>query len=205
MNRPGPVPTRSDHRLRGISPAIALARGDVLADRYVIKSELGRGAVGQVFKAYDRATKTSVALKVVRPEVAGRRSALDRFGREVRHAREVQHANVCRVFELHESGGLTFFTVELACGSLRETLRKGMRRPMAARVADARAVTAGLAAIHEAGIIHRDLKPENLLRLSDGRLVVSDFGLARYAGKGKATRGGTDGYVAPEILRGRRA
>jgi serine/threonine protein kinase len=181
-----------------------LGRGDVLANRYRLGGELGRGAVGTVFRAHDLATQTQVALKVVHPEIAGRRSWLGRLGREVQHARDVQHINVCRIFELVESDGYTFFTMELAAGgALRQTLVRKPRRPVAERMADARAVTAGLAAIHAAGIVHRDLKPENILRMRDGRLVVSDFGVAEQtASHGHPRPAGTPGYIAPEVVRG---
>src|SRR4029079_15556269 len=108
--------------------------------------------------------RAPLALKVGPSELIGRRSALLRLGREVRHARDVQHPNVCRVFELVASQGFTFFTMELAA---RGPLRIGpvRRRPMADCLADALAVAAGLAAIHRAGLVHRDLKPENLLRM----------------------------------------
>jgi serine/threonine protein kinase/tetratricopeptide (TPR) repeat protein len=195
--------TRTDHGPRGLRPAAVLARGDILANRYVIRSGLGRGGTGEVFKTYDRATKSVVALKVLRAGRGSERNTLDRLGQEVRHARAVHHPNVCRVFELHESGGFTFFTMELGRESLRVTLEKRTSRPIAERMADAQAVTAGLEAIHAAGIIHRDLKPENLLRMADGRLVVSDFGLARELGGCKDARGGTEGYLAPEVRKGR--
>jgi serine/threonine protein kinase len=196
--------TELDEPLRAATRALTLARGQVLGGRYVVGEELGRGAVGKVFRAYDRATRTRVALKVVHPELVGRKSALLRFGREVRHARDVQHPNVCRVFELVASEGFTFFTMELAArGPLR--IGPSRRRPMADCLADARAVAAGLAAIHRAGLVHRDLKPENLLRMADGRLVLSDFGLARPVAAQRKGRAGTAGYMAPEVRRGRPA
>jgi serine/threonine protein kinase/tetratricopeptide (TPR) repeat protein len=194
--------TESDPALIALKSPARLARGDVLAGRYVIQAELGMGASGRVFRAHDRATRTNVALKLVRGEVTGRRGALARLGREVRHAREVQHPNVCRVFELHQSDGFTFLTMELARSSLREELARARRRSWADRLADARAIVCGLQAIHRAGVVHRDLKPENLLRLPDGRLIVSDFGLARQHGRVGASTAGTRGYVAPEVERG---
>src|SRR5437762_12069026 len=131
---------------------------------------------------------------------------LDRsnLGREVRHAREVHHPNVCRIFELGEAEGFTFFTMELATGgALRRALTRKRIRPLGERLADARGIAEGVAAIHAAGIVHRDLKPENVLRMRDGRLVVSDFGVAAdRRGGPRANRAGTPAYMAPEVARG---
>ena len=205
MSRPPALRTEIDRQLFAIGAPVLPSRGDVLAARYVIEGELGGGGTGTVFRAYDSATKSDVALKLFRREGAGRQSGLDRLGREVRHAREVQHPNVCRVFELHESEGFTFFTMELARTSLRGAVERAARRPLTERMADARAVAAGLSAIHEAGIVHRDLKPENLLRRADGSLVVSDFGVAGYQSGPRQARAGTQGYLAPEVRKGRPA
>src|SRR5262249_36226709 len=148
-----------------LGPSAELRQRQLLAGRYLLEGELGQGGVGRVFRAYDSATKTKVALKIVRPEVAGRRRWMQRLGRGGRHAREVQHPNVCRIFELGEADGFTFFTMELASrGVLSADLPTTARRPLAERLADARGLAAGVAAIHAAGIVHRDLKPANVLR-----------------------------------------
>jgi eukaryotic-like serine/threonine-protein kinase len=173
----------------------------ILAGRYELEAQIGRGGFGIVFRAYDRATESRVALKLVHPEIAGRRSWLSHLGREVRHAREVHHPNVCRIFELVEAEGHTFLIMELAAGgSLRQTLARAPRRSIASRMADALGVAGGMAAIHAAGILHRDLKPENILRMRDGRLVVADFGLAEHIRSGRRPSApGTQGYIAPEL------
>ena len=178
--------------------------GHILAARYRLEVELGRGAVGAVFRVYDIATQTRVALKLLRPEVAGRRGWWGPLGREVRHAREVVHPNVCRIFELVEADGFTFFTMELATGG---SLRKNFARTRRCRSPLGLAMPAvwprGLAAVHAAGLVHRDLKPENVLRMQDGRLVVSDFGLAEMTvAEPRAQGGGTPGYMAPEVVGG---
>jgi serine/threonine protein kinase/tetratricopeptide (TPR) repeat protein len=192
-----PVDRDGRREEEGIGP------GRVLAGRYFLEAELGRGAVGVVFRAYDRAIQTRVAIKVVRPEIAGRRSWLGQLGREVRHARDVQHPNVCRIFELAEADGFTFLTMELAArGSLRGSLGARGRRGLGERLADARGLAEGMAAIHRAGIVHRDLKPDNVLRMRDGRLVVSDFGVARGAHAAEdPDKVGTPAYMAPEVAR----
>ena len=146
-----------------------------------------------------------VAIKIVRAELAGQRMWAARLAREVRLARQIQHPHVCRVFDFQQADGRVFLVMELAeRGTLRDELRSGAAaaRPLAERIADARAVASALDAIHAAGIVHRDLTPQNLLRMGDGRLVLSDFGLATDAGESTSVHGGTVAYMAPEVMRG---
>ena len=131
-----------------------------------------------------------------------------RLAREVKLARQIQHPNVCRVFDFEQADGRAFLVMELAeKGSLRDELRSGelAARPLADRIADARAVASALAAIHAAGIVHRDLSPQNMLRMGDGRLVLSDFGLATDASENTSIHGGTVAYMAPEVVLGGKA
>src|SRR4029078_4296069 len=120
-------------------------------------------------------------------------------------ARQSVRPHVCRVFDFQHADGRVFLVMELAKGTLREEIRTGVMtaRPLADRIADARAVASALSAIHHAGIVHRDLTPQNLLRMADGRVVLTDFGLATDARDGGSTvGGGTISYMAPELLRG---
>jgi serine/threonine protein kinase len=158
-----------------------LAHGHVLAGRYEIQAELGRGGGSRVFRAYDRATKTAVAVKVVTGAAATDNAWLERLGRELQMARQVRYRHVCEVYDLMEADGHRFLTMPLAVGgTLRDTLVGSPDRPWAERLADMEGVISGLAALHTAGIIHRDVKPENVLRMADGRLALSDFGLAPF-------------------------
>jgi tetratricopeptide (TPR) repeat protein len=185
--------------------------GGVIAERYEIERILGEGGAGRVFRAIDRTLGQPVALKVLRPERASDRSWIRRLAREVRVARAIQHPNVCRVYELGREGGQWFVTMELADGgTLREVLQArngvGAGAPLdEERLAEARALCAGLAAIHAVGICHRDVTPQNVLRMRDGRLVLSDFGLAVGPGENTTFDGGTPHYMAPEVLAGGRA
>ena len=192
-----------------------LGRGDVLAGRFQIEAVLGTGGSGRVLRAFDRESRTPVALKILRQELAGEPVWAERFARELRVGRAISHANVCRVFDIGEADGHRFLSMELAAGgSLRADVpkvdawqaarRQSPPREWADRVSDARAIVAGVAALHQAGIVHRDLKPENILRMADGRLVVTDFGLATDpgSGPGMTIMVGTPSYMAPEVVMG---
>lgn len=183
-----------------------LARGDVLAGRYQIEAVIGSGGSGRVLRAFDRVTRTAVALKILRPEYAADSVWNERFSRELRVGRQIQHPNVCRVYDIGDSDGHKFLSMELATGgTIRSQLAPGAApRSVDDRIADARAIIQGVAALHAAGIVHRDLKPENILRAADGRLLVSDFGLATDPGAGPATTImiGTPRYMAPEVVMG---
>ncbi|HEY2903745.1 MAG TPA: serine/threonine-protein kinase, partial [Polyangia bacterium] len=187
-----------------VEPPIDLERGTVLAGRYQIEAYVGKGGSGVVLRAFDRITQTPVALKVLSQELASDPHWGERFSRELRLGRQIQHPNVCRVFDIGESDGHRFLSMELATkGTLRAAIR-AEPRPFAEKVADARALVSGLAALHAAGIIHRDVKPENLLRMEDGRIVLSDFGLATNPTQTAAVTVlvGTPSYMAPEIVMG---
>jgi hypothetical protein len=190
--------------LAAVAPA--LGRGTVLAGRYQIEAVIGRGGSGQVLRAFDRVARTPVALKILRSEFAADPIWRERFSRELRVGRQIQHPNVCRVFDIGDSDGHKFLSMELATGgTIRVRLEAGgVKRTFDERVADARAVVDGVAALHASGVIHRDLKPENILRMEDGRLIVSDFGLATDPGSGPATTVmiGTPRYMAPEVVMG---
>jgi serine/threonine protein kinase len=188
------------------TPALEIERGAVLAGRYQIEATIGRGGSGLVLRAFDRISQGPVAVKILKPELAADPHWVDRFSRELRLARQIQHPNVCRVYDIGEADGHKFLTMELASGGpLRAAVRPAAPvRPLADLIADARALVAGMAAIHAAGIVHRDIKPENLLRMDDGRLVVSDFGLATNPALSPAVTRmvGTPSYMAPEMSMG---
>jgi serine/threonine protein kinase len=181
-----------------------LAPTGTIANRYELLELVGVGATGAVYRALDRERNLQVAMKVLR---AGERAA-PALAAELRLARRLQHENICAVYDVGEAHGVFFLTMQFAAnGSLRRSLREGDRRSLRDRVADVRAVVDGLAAIHEAGIVHRDVKPENVLRMSDGRLVVSDFGLAVAPMEASPTGEivGTPRYMAPEVVMGEEA
>jgi tetratricopeptide (TPR) repeat protein len=199
--------TRQVNGVSSVEP-VHLAAGALLAARYQIEASIGEGGSGQVFRAWDRVLGEPIALKILRPDRARERSWIKRLAREVKVARAIRHPNVCRVFELGHADGHWFITMELATGvGLRELLRTAdaRPRPLVERFDDARALCAGLAAIHAVGIIHRDVTPQNVLRMSDGRLVLSDFGLAIEVTSNTTMYGGTPSYMPPETAMGGRA
>src|SRR6266700_530191 len=193
---------------------VAVAPGVVLDSRYQIEALLGEGGSGSVFRAWDRVLGDPVAVKIQHPSRAAEKSWIKRLAREVKVARAIRHPNVCRVFELGHADGHWYVTMELATGgNLRAMLRdespSGAQdrslRPLAERLVDARGVCAGLAAIHAVGIVHRDVTPQNMLRMSDGRLVISDFGLAIESDDNTTVHGGTPAYMPPEAAMGGRS
>ena len=178
--------------------------GQVLANRYRILGVLGQGGMGTVYRVRDQALDEIVALKTLRRDWIAAPGALERFRSEVKLARRVTHANVARTFDLGEHEGEPFLTMELIEGSSlgRELAERG-RLAIERAVAIAAAVAEALSAAHAVGVVHRDLKPDNVLLGSSGRVVITDFGIARVdAGDAGATGAGmvvgTPAYMSPE-------
>ncbi len=180
--------------------------GTMLAGRYRIVGLLGRGGMGEVYRAEDLKLGQAVALKFLPTDVNERPDRLARFHQEVRLARQVSHPNVCRVYDIGETAGQHFLSMEYIDGEdLASLLRRVGRLPTDKALQVAREVCAGLAAAHERGVLHRDLKPANVLIDGQGRAHLADFGLADLAdqtGRGVEIAG-TPGYMAPEQIEGR--
>lgn len=179
--------------------------GTLLGGRYRIIGLLGRGGMGEVYRATDLTLGQSVALKFLPAEAAGNNRLLERFAGEVRVARQVSHPNVCRVYDLGEIDGAPFISMEYVDGEdLASLLPRIGRLPADKAIETARKICAGLAAAHDRGIIHRDLKPQNIMMNKRGEVVIMDFGLAAIADQlsGAEARNGTPAYMAPEQLRG---
>jgi predicted Ser/Thr protein kinase len=179
--------------------------GTLLGGRYRIIGLLGRGGMGEVYRATDLTLGQSVALKFLPAEAAGNNRLLERFAGEVRVARQVSHSNVCRVYDLGEIDGAPFISMEYVDGEdLSSLLTRIGRLPADKAIETARKICAGLAAAHDRGIIHRDLKPQNIMMNKRGDVVIMDFGLAAIADQlsGAEARNGTPAYMAPEQLKG---
>jgi hypothetical protein len=179
--------------------------GALLGGRYRILGLLGRGGMGEVYRATDLALGQAVALKFLPEEASRNPRLLERFHGEVRVARLVSHPNVCRVFDIGEVDGTPFISMEYVDGEdLGSLLTRIGRLPGDKALQAARQLCAGLAAAHDRGVIHRDLKPQNIMMNKRGDLVIMDFGLAAIADQlsGAEVRNGTPAYMAPEQLRG---
>ena len=180
--------------------------GTELADRYRIVSPLGKGGMGEVYRAEDLKLGQPVALKFLPASLLRNANAVERFHREVRLARQVSHPNVCRVFDVGEADGTTsFISMEYVDGEDLSSLIRRIGRVPADKALDiARQISAGLAAAHEYGIIHRDLKPANIMLDGRGRVRIMDFGLATVSLDARTddARAGTPAYMSPEQIAG---
>jgi len=178
------------------------APGTMLDNRYRVLGLLGRGGMGEVYRADDLRLGQQVALKFLPEALAVDARRLAQFHNEVRTARQVSHPNVCRVYDIGEINGQLFLTMEYVDGEdLSILLRRIGRLPEERAIEIARQICAGLAAAHERGILHRDLKPANIMLDSAGKVRIMDFSLAA-VGKVEDVRAGTPAYMAPEQLSG---
>jgi serine/threonine-protein kinase len=177
--------------------------GMVLDNRYRVLGLLGRGGMGEVYRADDLRLGQQVALKFLPGDLSRDPIRLAQFHNEVRTARHVSHPNVCRVYDVGEFDGQLFITMEYVDGEdLSILLRRIGRLPEDKGLEIARQICAGLAAAHERGVLHRDLKPANIMLDGAGKVRIMDFSLAA-VGEVKDIRAGTPAYMAPEQLGGR--
>jgi serine/threonine protein kinase/tetratricopeptide (TPR) repeat protein len=180
--------------------------GSVLVNRYEILKLLGEGGMGAVYKARDRELDRLVALKVIRSELAGQPSVLQRFKQELILARSITHRNIIRIFDLGVANGLRFITMEFVEGQDLASLLEEQKYSSAEAVAIVQQVCAALEAAHAENVVHRDLKPHNIMLEPSGRVCVMDFGLARSLEAGGLTQVGavlgTPNYMSPEQAKG---
>jgi len=184
------------------------APGQVLAGRYRIVSRLGKGGMGEVYRADDLRLGQSVALKFLAVGSLNDPKQLELLHEEVKLSRQISHPNVCRVYDIAEAEGQSFLSMEFIDGEdLSSLLRRIGRLAPDKGIDIARQLCLGLAAAHDKGVIHRDLKPANVMLDGRGQVRITDFGLARLAAQviGAEARSGTPAYMAPEQLAGKEA
>ena len=178
-----------------------------LSQRYDILAEAGHGAMGNVYKARDRETGETVALKLLKPEIASDQAMMERFKNELLFARKITHKNVCRVHDFNRIGGIAFTSMEFVEGeSLRAVLNRFGGFPVRKGVDLALQICSGLQEAHAQGIVHRDLKPENVMIDANGNVKIMDFGIARSMEALTKLTGamiGTPAYMAPEQVAGK--
>src|ERR1700741_1046739 len=178
--------------------------GDVLLERYRIAGLLGRGGMGEVYRADDLKLKQAVALKFLPASLSADGGALARFYKEVSVARQISHRHVCRVYDVSEDQGEHFISMEYVRGEeLSSLLKRIGRLPQDKAIDVARQLCAGLAAVHERGVLHRDLKPANIMLDEHGEVHITDFGIAALASDvDRREMSGTPAYMSPEQLEG---
>ena len=192
-----------------VSPNLNLSSSSLaaLSQRYDVLSEAGHGNMGNVYKARDRETGETVALKLIKPEIASDQAMTERFKNELLFARRITHKNVCRVYEFNRVGGIAYTSMEFVEGeSLRSVFSRFGGLPVRKGVDLALQICSGLREAHAQGIVHRDLKPENVMIDAQGNVKIMDFGIARSMEAGTRLTGamiGTPAYMAPEQVSGK--
>lgn len=184
--------------------------GHVFGGRYALKSRLAIGGMGEVWQALDSVIERNVAIKILKEEYFGDQAFRERFRAEARHAALVNHEGIASVYDFGEEDGSAFLVMELVPGEALSTILERERFLSPERVLDIVAQTASaLHAAHEAGLVHRDVKPGNLIITPDGRVKITDFGIARAADQVPLTATGqvmgTVQYLSPEQASGKTA
>ena len=173
-----------------------------LPSRYRVLNELGKGAMGVVYRAIDQDLNSVIAIKILRGDVGLTSENLENIRSEISLARQITHQNILRTFDFGENKNMLFITMEYVRGmTLDQLIRSTGKLPYSAGLKVAKQLCAGLAAVHGAGVIHRDIKASNVIIEPNGNLKLMDFGIAFQGKKGEDFEGlfvGTVEYASPE-------
>ncbi|MCJ7579299.1 MAG: protein kinase [Candidatus Aminicenantes bacterium] len=185
-----------------------LSIGSTFADRYQVIEELGLGGMGRVYKVLDKTVDEKVALKLLNPDIAAQPQTIERFRNELKLARKISHRHVCRMYDLSESEGMPFITMEYISGEdLKSLIRRAGQISVGKALNLTQQILEGLDEAHRRGVVHRDLKPQNIMVDMDGNAKITDFGIARsIKTKGLTGTGiiiGTPEYMSPEQVEGK--
>jgi len=185
------------------TPTRELAKGTLLAGRYEIIEELGRGGMGRVYKALDKEIEENVALKLLNPEIAADEKTIKRFHNELKFARKISHRNVCRMYDLRREEDAHYIIMEYVPGEdLKSLIRRAGALPVGKSISIAEQALEGLIEAHRIGVVHRDLKPQNIMIDEEDNVKIMDFGIARsLKARGITETGmiiGTPDYMSPE-------
>ncbi len=200
-----PTALKSSGTSGAVRAQVRFTPGTMLGNRYRVVALLGKGGMGEVYRAEDTRLGQQVALKFLPEAIASDPHKLQRLYDEVRVGRQVSHPNVCRLYDVAEVDSHRFIAMEYIDGEdLASLLRRIGKLPHAKALDLARDICAGLAAAHGLGIVHRDLKPANVMIDGRGNARITDFGLAVLAEDIEERRevAGTPAYMAPEQLAG---
>jgi tetratricopeptide (TPR) repeat protein len=201
-----PVTVLNQATATGVLAAADFSPGTIVANRFKIERLLGMGGMGLVYLARDTELNIDVALKLLRPELASRRDAFERFRQELLLARQVSSPHVVRIHDLVKHNEAWLISMDFVPGqSLDRVLDEKGALPVEQAIAMTRQLALGLAAAHARGVVHRDLKPANVLVNEQGDACITDFGVARSAGNTGITDSGviigTPAYLSPEQAR----
>lgn len=191
-------------------PALSFSPGDSFGDRYRLVEEIGRGGMGKIYKAWDKELEIHVAIKMIHPELLSKPDTMTRFKKEILIAREITHENVVRIYDFGEMKGIKFISMQYIDGeNLAELIHSSGTLSIETAIKIARQICRGMKAAHKQNIIHRDVKPQNIMIDKNGKVFITDFGLAKsLEDAGLSMSGivmGTPQYLSPEQAMGERA
>ena len=179
--------------------------GVIIGERYEVVSRIGSGGMADVYKAKDHKLNRFVAMKVLKPEFSADTNFIRKFQREAQAAAGLAHPNVVNVFDVGEDQGVNYIVMELVEGiTLKEYISKKGKLTIKEATSIAIQVSMGLEAAHNRNIVHRDIKPQNIIISTDGKVKVTDFGIARVASSNTISTNamGSVHYSSPEQVRG---